>query len=524
MSLTTAFTDNGRQGNLSVSAEKLLTKKLGLRLQGTYKKAGNLNTPNYYLPNTGFEELNGSLTMKWQPSKHSTFEVFSSIYNNKPGILSTSHIGNLTDLQKIINNETTPEKGSFTYTIARPYQQINHLLNKAKWKYEISPSLNLEVVYGFQINKRKEFDSHNYLNKSAPSLDFTLHTHQLDFVINKTFKKGFFLKTGLNGYYQTNTYIGRFFIPNYKKSEVYQFGLLRYKKNRHELEVGYRAGAINLDAYKWVNNVIVHYPYSYNGISWQAGWLYKITTDWQVALQIGHVWRNPNISEQFSEGLHHGSAAIEYGNKNLKPENAVSINGTLKYRHNKTLFETEVFVKQVKNYIYLRPKFPPELTIRGAFPAFEYVQTHALFAGVDILLNQQLPRNFSFIEKASILNVYDQKYTIYINGIPPYRLNHSLVYKMGKFKWLSNSAVTFSVLQVLKQNRYTDGSDYMPPPDGYVLLNAAFTTNVSRNKNLLIFLSADNILNASYRDYMNRFRYYADETGRMISAGLNIKF
>jgi iron complex outermembrane receptor protein len=524
MSLTTAFTDNGRQGNLSVSAEKLLTKKLGLRLQGTYKKAGNLNTPNYYLPNTGFEELNGSLTMKWQPSKHSTFEVFSSIYNNKPGILSTSHIGNLTDLQKIINNETIPEMGSFTYTIARPYQQINHLLNKAKWKYEISPSLNIETVYGFQINKRKEFDSHNYFNKTAPSLDFTLHTHQLDFVINKTFKKGLFLKAGLNGYYQTNTYIGRFFIPNYKKSEVYQFALLRYKKNRHELELGYRAGAINLNAYKWVNNVIVHYPYSYNGISWQAGWLYKITTDWQVALQIGHVWRNPNISEQFSEGMHHGAAAIEYGNKNLKPENAVSINGTLKYRHNKTLFETEVFVKQVKNYIYLRPKFLPELTIRGAFPAFEYVQTHALFAGVDLLLNQQLPRNFSFIEKVSILNVYDQKYTTYINAIPPYRLNHSLVYKMGKFKWLSNSAVTFSVLQVLKQNRYTDGSDYMPPPKGYVLLNAAFTTNVSRNKNLLIFLSADNILNASYRDYMNRFRYYADETGRMISAGLNIKF
>ena len=152
------------------------------------------------------------------------------------------------------------------------------------------------------------------------------------------------------------------------------------------------------------------------------------------------------------------------------------------------------------------------------------MQTDALFAGVDLLLNQQLPRNFSFIEKVSILNVYDQKYTTYINGIPPYRLNHSLVYKMAKFKWLSNSAVTFSMVQVLKQKRYTEGSDYMPPPEGYVLLNAAFTTNVSRYKNLLVFLSADNILNVSYRDYLNRFRYYADETGRMMALGINIKF
>ena len=523
MSLTTAFTDNGRQGNISASAEKLLTKTLGLRLQGTYKKAGNLNTPDYYLLNTGFEELNGSLTMKWQPSKHSSFEVFSSIYNNKPGILSTSHIGNLTDLQKIINNETVPEKGSFTYTIARPYQQINHFLNKAKWKCELSPSLNLEAVYGFQINKRKEFDSHNYFNITTPSLDFSLLTHQLDFVLNKTFKKGLFLKTGLNAYYQTNTYIGRFFIPNYKKSEVYQFALLRYKKNRHELELGYRAGVINLDAYKWVNNTIVHYPFNYKGISWQAGWLFKINTDWQTALQIGKVWRNPNISEQFSEGLHHGAAAIEYGNKNLKPENAISVNGTLKYRHNKTLLETEVFAKQVENYIYLRPKFPPELTIRGAFPAFEYVQTNALFTGVDILLNYLLPHKFVFIEKVSLLNVYDQKYPTYINGIPPYRFNHSLQYKISQFKWLSNSSINLTVLQVLKQTRYTNGSDYMPPPKGYVLLNAALTTNFSRYKNLLVFLSADNILNISFRDYLNRFRYYADETGRMINAGINIK-
>ena len=524
MSLTKAFTDNGRQGNLSASAEKLLTKKLGLRLQGTYKKAGNLNTPDYFLPNTGFEELNGSLTIKWQPSKHSSFEVYSSIYNNKPGILSTSHIGNLTDLQKIINNESVPEKGNFTYKIARPYQQINHLLNKAKWKYEISPSLNLEAIYGFQINKRKEFDSHNYFNKTTPSLDFTLHTHQVDFVLNKTFKKGLFLKTGLNGYYQTNTYIGRFFIPNYKKSEVYQFALLRYKKNKHELELGYRAGAINLDAYKWVNNVIVHFPFNYKGVSWQAGWLYKINTDWQTALQIGRVWRNPNISEQFSEGLHHGAAAIEYGNKNLKPENAISVNGTLKFRHNKTLFETEVFVKKVENYIYMRPKFPPELTIRGAFPAFEYVQTNALFAGVDLLLNQQLPNNFSFIEKVSLLNVYDQLYSTYLNGIPPYSFNHSLVYKIANSKKLTNSSFRIAIQQVLKQNRYTEGSDYMPPPNGYILLNAAFTTNFSRCKNLLVFLSADNISNKTYRNYLNRLRYYADETGRMITAGINYKF
>ena len=172
----------------------------------------------------------------------------------------------------------------------------------------------------------------------------------------------------------------------------------------------------------------------------------------------------------------------------------------------------------------MRPKFPPELTIRGAFPAFEYVQTNALFAGVDLLLNQQLPNNFSFIEKVSLLNVYDQLYSTYLNGIPPYSFNHSLVYKIANSKKLTNSSFRIAIQQVLKQNRYTEGSDYMPPPNGYILLNAAFTTNFSRCKNLLVFLSADNISNKTYRNYLNRLRYYADETGRMITAGINYKF
>ncbi len=524
MSFTTAFTDNGRQANASASAEKLLTKKMGLRLQGTYKKGGNLNTPDYYLLNTGFEEKNASANFKWHLSQRNFLEVFSSIYNSKPGILATSHIGNLADLEKIINNETTPEKGNFTYQIARPYQQINHWLSKIKWRCEISPTLNIEAFYGFQINNRKEFDSHNYFNKTAPSLNFNLRTQQADLIVNKTFKKGLFLKTGMNGFYQTNTYIGRFFIPNYQKLELYQYTILRYKKNKHELEIGYRAGGIKLDAYKWENDSIVHYPFNFKGISWQAGWLYKINHDWQAAIQIGRVWRIPNISEQFSEGLHHGAAAIEYGNKNLKPENAISINGIIKYRHNKTLFEAEVYVKQTNNYIYLSPKFPPELTIRGAFPAFEYLQTNALFAGMDILLNQQLPHNFSFNEKISILNVYDQINPNFINGIPPYRFSHSLVYKIAKSKKFSNSSIKLQIQQVLKQSRYTNSSDYMAPPKGYTLINMSFNTNFTKHQNILVFLSADNILNLRYRDYLNRFRYYANETGRMITAGMNLKF
>jgi iron complex outermembrane receptor protein len=41
---------------------------------------------------------------------------------------------------------------------------------------------------------------------------------------------------------------------------------------------------------------------------------------------------------------------------------------------------------------------------------------------------------------------------------------------------------------------------------------------------LLVQTGADNLLNKAYRDYMNRFRYFADDTGRNIFASVSYEF
>jgi iron complex outermembrane receptor protein len=57
--------------------------------------------------------------------------------------------------------------------------------------------------------------------------------------------------------------------------------------------------------------------------------------------------------------------------------------------------------------------------------------------------------------------------------------------------------------------------DFMKPPPGYVLWNVSAGVSVKGEKARYDFrIGADNLLNTTYREYTNRFRYYADDLGR----------
>ena len=75
---------------------------------------------------------------------------------------------------------------------------------------------------------------------------------------------------------------------------------------------------------------------------------------------------------------------------------------------------------------------------------------------------------------------------------------------------------------ITKQWRVPANVDFAPPPKAFGLLNMELGTYVKFGKQQLnIALTATNALNTSYRDYLDRFRYYADAQGRNI--GLRIK-
>ena len=64
--------------------------------------------------------------------------------------------------------------------------------------------------------------------------------------------------------------------------------------------------------------------------------------------------------------------------------------------------------------------------------------------------------------------------------------------------------------------------DISTPPDAYHLLN--FNTSVDVSSSLHLGVSVNNVFNTSYRNYLNRLRYYADDLGRNITLQLKYNY
>jgi len=74
-----------------------------------------------------------------------------------------------------------------------------------------------------------------------------------------------------------------------------------------------------------------------------------------------------------------------------------------------------------------------------------------------------------------------------------------------------------------EQKRYVEGSDFMAPPKAYAIIG--FDLNYefkAAGQNFKCGLTGSNLGNSSYRDYLNRFRYFTDEPGINISAKLSM--
>lgn len=510
---------------------------IGVRLQGTYKRGGDISTPNYRLANTGISELNYSISANYK-RKRWTAEVFFSQFNTTIGIFSGSHIGNITDLTDALLRGTplpiyTPEK--FTYSIGRPYQDVLHNLLKIKNTQKVR-SGNLSLTLGRQYDFRQEIDILRG-DKNLVQL-FKLNTYSSELLFeHKPLLKLLTGSVGLTGLYQENLTTGTLtqprtstvLIPNFQNFTAGIFLIERIVKKQWEMEGGFRYDFRNLNVYRIPRSSqnIENDKRNNQNFTGTLGANFRPNARWNFLANISSAWRAATVNELYSDGVHHGAASYERGDETLVPEVALNLSFTANYVSK--FFQTEIHIYKnfINNFIFLSPTGRTALTIRGAFPEFFYTQTNARFRGIDLSGNFQITKNVSFNSKLSYLEAQDLSNAQPLILIPANRWENTLRYDLKK--------TTFSInnLYVAKQNRvptkiiFKDipaseivfnqyGGDFAPPPPAYMLWSVAVSQQFAFNSkhSLGLSLTVSNLLNTTYRDYLNRFRYFSDEMGR----------
>ncbi|KMQ67817.1 TonB-dependent receptor [Chryseobacterium sp. FH2] len=553
---------NGRGLALDADVAKVWKNGWAVKSGGSMKKLGDQSAPDYNLKNTGMDFSSFNFTVQNNTYERGiSFDYY--LTNQNIGILRDSHVATSADYDRAMNANPPIYSGSFSYDIDNPRQVIEHHIAKVSAFKRFENIGKLSATYSYQYNHRQEYDIRRGELKDTPSLDLELMTHQ--FNLNDLLEREkWSLETGIDAGFQNNysdpATKARRLIPNYDKYSAGAYSVFKYKISRSfNFEAGARYDFTRFDVTKWYdksdweksyadaypqfyvktdqNRVLTRPQLNYNNVSFNAGLEYRPNNDFDLKFNYSKVGRSPNIAELFSDGLHHSAGIIETGDMGLKNEQGHQFNLEISSRFD----VLRGFNISVNPYFFITKNFINEVpvgirgTIRGVFPEWVYQQIDAKMYGIDLDINWKLTNDITYVGKGSYVYGQDDTHNEPLILMMPPNFSNALQFK--KEKW-NNFYFIVENQTFLKQTRfpirnaplelYIDGQlvdkeiDFSTPPNGYSLWNIQTGINIS--KNFSAGLIVNNLFNTSYRDYLNRLRFFADEAGRNVILNFRYRF
>ena len=552
---------NGRGGILTSTLTKSSKNGWYSSIQGTLKRFGDYDAPDYVLSNTGVFGRNIAARIGLNRFDYGV-EAYYSFFKNEIGILSASHIGGASDQVRAINSGIPLIIRDFTYKIDAPKQDVTHHLFKIRGFKNFKKLGKVSLQYDFQKNNRLEFDVRRGDDIENASLDLTLNSHTIRLDLDTKNTDLLNLKTGLMTQYQENianpnTGVRRL-IPDYERTTVGIYGIADMSITENWLvEFGGRFDYIHIDAQKFYrtsfweernydelipdivveefgNQILTNPKLNFSNASTTLGIRYTFNDQYKLFANYSLASRAPNPSELFSEGLHHSASRIELGDVRFNSEIAHKVSLTLQKNGTVFGFSVNPYINLINDFMIIEPTGIQQ-TIRGNFQVWEYRQTDARLLGVDIDASIVFTENLNFFHQFSMVKGYDKTLDTSLIDMPPVNFTNGLVYQNSNFK---NFRLEVKSEYTFRQNEFPDNNfevfipetntqelvDVSTPPDAYHLLhlNSSADFKLSKKSMLNVGVSVSNVFNTNYRNYLNRVRYYADDLGRNFSINLKV--
>lgn len=480
----------------------------GHYLVANFQKSSDYRVPQGILKNTASEEFSfyGGHSFSSLIGKSA---INYSYYQFKSGIYWGSHIGNISDLLWSIQQENPTQLSSTSsYNVSKPYQQGQQWM--VNWKQQFKGIKDFTSLVSLQQNHRKEFDPHRNLNNTFPQLDVVLNSAQIQGIQENTIY-GIRLKSGIAVGLQQQSWAGYFLVPDFlgMTGSIWTH-IQPFPRKKLKNEWTFRWDALQRQVTLPRDQVKSN---NYSGFS--AGYSREFyTKSWLHSVHITQSFRPPSVNELYSKGVHHGSAAYEEGNVNLKPETGQKLEWQIQKSTTKWHLNFNSFFQHSSNYIFVNPQPYPIYSLRGAFPYYKYESMAVWFAGLNVnaSVHAQIGE-FGFSYDYTYARLY--QLNDFPSLVPPQKLRGFWSLKRAAFN------AQIEGIFVPKQSYYSVLWDLASPPDSYFVLNATLgILPRSNHSDWEIKLYVENATQSNYRDYLDRFRYFVPQPAR----NLGIRF
>ena len=490
---------NGFTSNLGIKGN---SNKLSYLVQASIVDNDNFNTPDEEIENTYFNQSDLKLGLGYTSDN-----FISDLRFN----VSSSEIGIPQGEEDHDDDDDHGDEG-------KSYQDITN--TTISWKNRILFDNNSEVEFtlGFSSNKRKEFgeqeeegndddhDDEDDDHEDEAHINMDLETTSFDFKYMFPKSKKLELIVGTNMMWQTNTNIGEEeLIPDADKKDFGIYAVSHIHTSKWDILLGLRSDNRNINNLKFDKD--------YNSFNTSLGFKRDFSDNKIFRINFSNGYRGPNLSELFSDGVHHGTNQYEVGDSRLIEEKNFQTDISFSAFGSDSSFGIDIFYNSIQDYIY----FNPTGNSINDFSVYNYSQSDASLIGGELYFSKSTSLNW-FSYKTSLEYVSGEKSEGgYLPFISPFTFKHS--FNLDFYN--NNYKVNF-----LAKGKQNNIGQFETSTDSYLVINLSGSHDFKLiNNKLGLVWSINNLLDKTYYDHLSRFKNIGiHEMGRNISIGLNYNF
>jgi iron complex outermembrane receptor protein len=402
---------------------------------------------------------------------------------------------------------------------ATPYQHITDRTARVKALLPLGGTAHLDLVATHQRNERREFEARG---DDDYALGLLARTWSGDVRFHHAPVGRLHGLVGVSGLVTGFDKSGpESLIPGSTTGNLALYVFEQLERERVHLSFGARYDRRHLEVEDDAELAVTAQERVWNALSGNIGALVRIGPSAAVALNLGRGFRAPSTFDLFSNGVHEGTVAYEVGDPALDTEKSFNTDLSWRIQSGRLSAEVTGYVNRIEDFIHSRPTGAVDPA--SGFQVFQVTQGDARLIGAEASARWHPTGGLHLHLAADHVRGDNTSTDTPLPWIPPFRAVYGVRLEGAR----AGSGLADPYLDLTAEsNAAQDRLDPFDTPTGaYTLLHLGAGFAVPNDgRPLRVDAGARNLLDTTCRDFMSRFKAYADAPGRSLWIRLTSSF